>query len=287
MPALSPTVPRFRVAARLAVRAAAILVLPAAAAACQTSPAAHSGFLSSYEGLGDRARGGSGPTERRDDVLSDAVLRVYLAPTVILPGAEIAVSAEEADMVRYEVDRQLCYEVSRRFDLAPTPDPDAAVARTAILRIDSTHPAGSAVSAVGGFFVPIPFVSVRVPGATGGLAAESELILPDGRQAAALTWSRNAEVVGRTDASLSRAGDALQMAKPFGGAVGGAFASDAREARPIPDPDPCAHFGPRRDIGRFVRSNLVGAVTGLYVPSVAGDGRPREAQPPADDEQPR
>ena len=185
MPALFPATPWFRTAARVAARTAAILVVPAAVAACQTTPAAHSGFLSNYTGLGDRASGGSGPTERRDDQLSDSITRVYLAPAVILPNADIAVSAEEAEMVRYEVDRQVCYEVSVRFDLAPTPASGVAVARTAILRIQSTNPAGSAASAVGGFFIPVPFIKVRVPGTTGGLAAETELVLPDGRQAAA------------------------------------------------------------------------------------------------------
>ncbi len=185
-------------------------------------------------------------------------------------------------MVRHEVDRQICFEVSERFTVVPSPSPDAGAVRTAIVRIDPTNRAGSAVSAAAGFFIPIPVVSFRAPMTTGGISVESELLAPDGRQAAAIAWSKRAEVVSRTDPSLSRIGDALQLAEPLGDAVGDAFSSKARKVRQIPDPDPCAHFGPRRQVGRMVATRVVGAATGLYVPEAAGAGRPAQAvqQPP-------
>jgi hypothetical protein len=118
---------------------------------------------------------------------------------------------------------------------------------------------------------------------TGGLSAESELLTPDGQQAAALTWSYNAEVISRSDASLSPIGDALQMAEPFGDAVAKTFAVKAKtadgkkaEKRKIPDPDPCARYGPRRNVTRFVGKTAMGAATGLYFPTIAGAGRPAE-----------
>ena len=55
-------------------------VLPLAAAACQSSPIGHSGFLSSYEGLADRTAGIDGPQSIRDDVLSDEISIVYILP---------------------------------------------------------------------------------------------------------------------------------------------------------------------------------------------------------------
>lgn len=46
-------------------------------AACQSAPAAHSGFLSSYDGLAAKTGGTRSPVQRRDDVASDQVSRVY------------------------------------------------------------------------------------------------------------------------------------------------------------------------------------------------------------------
>jgi hypothetical protein len=87
------------------------------------------------------------------------------------------------------------------------------------VRIEPTNAAGSAASAAASFFIPVPMVKVRAPKSAGGLAVESELIAPDGRQAAAITWSKSIGVVGKTDPSLSQVGDALQLAKPLGGAL--------------------------------------------------------------------
>jgi hypothetical protein len=132
-----------------------------------------------------------------------------------------------------------------------------------VVRIDATAPAGSAVAAVANAFIPGPG-TVRVPGTTGGLAAEAELLDPRGRQAAAIAWARNANVLGTDSPSLSRVGDALQMAEPFADAVGDTFAPTDRPVRAIADPDPCGRYGPRNQPGGFVTR----LVTGLYVPEV-------------------
>ena len=174
-------------------------------------------------------------------------------------------------MVLSEVDRQICFEVSERFVIVPERSPETATVRTAIVRLHPTGRAGSVASAAVGFFVPV--VNLRAPMSTGGLAIETELLeAGTGRQIAALSWARNAQYVGRDSPSLSRIGDALQMAEPMGDAVGDAFASKARKVADIPDPDPCAAYGPRRDVGRSAAGFLVNGVTGLYSPEVAGAG---------------
>ncbi len=258
-------------------------VLALGGAACQSVPAAHSGFLSSYDGLGVEA---AAAKERRDDRASDAIEAVFIHPSVLRLPADTPLTEADQARVRYEVDRQICYEVSERFTILPEVSPTAGTVRTAIVDIHPTNRAGSAASAVAGFFIPAPVVSFRVPMTTGGLAVESELLAPDGAQVAALTWARRAEVVGRVDPSLSPVGDALQLAEPLGDAVGDAFSSEARAVRPIPDPDPCARFGDRTNVGRMLASGIVGFGTGLYVPSVAGAGAPEsvpEAPPPKAD----
>lgn len=105
----------------------------------------------------------------------------------------------------------------------------------------------------------------KAPGTVGGLGAEAELITPDGRQAAALVWNRDATPVGTDDPSLSRIGDALQFAEPFGDTVGAVMAPPDRKSRKIEDPDPCAEYGPRfRPEGW-----LAGFATGLYIPAAS------------------
>jgi hypothetical protein len=120
------------------------------------------------------------------------------------------------------------------------------------------------------FVNPVPIVNFRVPSSTGGLAVESELLSPDGRQVAAMLWTKNAGIVGRTKPSLSRAGDALQLAEPLGDKVAKAFASDDRPKIKLGKVDPCKRFGSRKNIGRTLASGVVGGATGLYMPQVAG-----------------
>ena len=246
----------------------------AAVAACQTAPAADSGFLSAYDRL--QAREGTvraSIREHRDEARAATVGQVWLEPAVLVGTAGAALTEAERAMVLREVDRQVCYEVSERFTLSPTPD-DVARVRTGVVDIRPTGAAGSGVAAVANALIPGPG-TLRVPGTTGGLAAEAELVA-GGRQVAALAWARNATVVGTDTPSLSRVGDALQLAEPFGDAVGDAFAPADRAVRPIPDPDPCARFGPRTQPAGFVTR----LVTGLYVPEVNTGSR--EPEPPAE-----
>lgn len=232
-------------------------------AACQTAPNANSGFLSAYDRL--EAQEGTvraSIRQHRDETRASGIEQVWLEPTVLIGSVGGSLTDEDRALVLREVDRQVCYEISERFTLTASPE-GAARVRTAVVRIDRTGPAGSAVAAVANAFIPGPG-TVRVPGTTGGLAAEAELLDAAGRQAAAIAWARNANVVGTDSPSLSRVGDALQMAEPFADAVGDAFAPADRPVRAIADPDPCGRFGPRNQPGGF----LTRLVTGLYVPEV-------------------
>jgi hypothetical protein len=253
------------------LRGAALTAVLLGTAACQSNPMTRSGYLSTYEGLPQPERPLKGAAhQRRDDSGSDAVQQVFLAPAVIAPEIETELSAEEKAMVLHEVDRQLCFEVSKRFAIAPEPSPAAGTIRTAITRLQSNSRVGSAAAAAVDFMIPIPFVNLRLPSTTGGLAIESELLTPAGNQVAAIAWTRNARMVGRIKPSLSRAGDALQLAEPFGDAAVKAFATKDRPKIEIAKPDPCARFGSRQNIARSLGSGVVGAGTGLYMPQLAG-----------------
>lgn len=242
-------------------------------AGCQSvSPA--SGYLSRYDSQTHSEQLiGAAREQWRDDAGSDGIEHVYIQPAVLALGPQPALSPDEQARVQREVDKQVCFKISKRFIVEPAPSPRAGTIRTAIVRIRPTGRISSAVSAAVGFAIPIPLVKFRAPMTTGGLAVETELLAPDGTQVAALRWSRTAEVVTRLEPSLSRVGDALQLAGPLGDAMGDAFATKARKkTSKIADPDPCARFGPRRDVGRIVAGGLMGAGTGLYMPEVSGAG---------------
>lgn len=243
------------------------------AAACQTAPNANSGFLTDYDRL--QTREGTlraSIREHRDDAGAALIEHVWLEPAVLVGDAGAGLNDQERGLVLREVDRQVCYEVSERFTLAERPE-GAARVRTAVVSIRPTGPAGSGIAAVANVLIPGPG-TVRVPGTTGGLAAEAELLDARGGQVAAMAWAREANVVGMDSPSLSRVGDALQMAEPFADAVADAFAPPDRRARPIADPDPCGRYGPRvQPVGFATR-----LVTGLYVPEV-NTGTPEPARP--------
>lgn len=261
--------------------AALTLYLGMTAAGCATVPEANSGYLSSYEGLetrSDTVR--ASVRQRRNDQIARTLEQVHIERAELTPDAAPALSAEDWALVLGELDRQVCYELSERFTVLNAPAPGAARVRLAATRISPTGRAGSAVSAVASYFIPGP-IGLRAPGTTGGLAAEAELLDPEGRQVAAIVWARNATVIGTDDPSLSRVGDAHQLAEVFGDMVGDAFAPTDRKPRAIADPDPCSRFGPRNRPEGFV----VRAITGLYQPEVSG-GKKQEKAAPTDADRP-
>lgn len=253
--------------AKKTVRASGVAALLLATGACASGAIpSGSGFLSTYEGLTPRddvVR--ASVSQRRDETLAASVTRLWVAPAEIIGSTDPGLSVDDRQAVLSEVDRQICYELSERFEIAEHPADRAGTVRVGVTYIRPTHQAGSAAAAVANFFIPGP-IKVRAPGGTGGLGAEVELLTPEGLQAAAIIWRRDAMVVGTDKPSLSRIGDAHQLAEPLGDMVGDALAPLGREVRPIPDPDPCRRFGPRVR----VEGILAGFATGLYEPTLSG-----------------
>lgn len=241
------------------------LLLLAPLAACST-PGKPSGFLSSYDSLAkddDAVRAAVAVRTAGPEVA--AVRTIVLAPTVAAPSADLAWmnDAERTALLR-EVDAQLCFELSRRYDLAPAGTADAAEVRAAITAARPTNRAGSALSAAASFFIPGP-IGLRVPGGLGALGAEAEMLW-QGAQVAAISWSRSAMAVGMDDPSLSRIGDALQFAEPFADAAADVMTAPEVKTRKVADPDPCAAYGARfRPEGWAAKF-----ATGLYVPQMSG-----------------
>jgi hypothetical protein len=264
---------------RTAYGAIALLILPLAA--CATKAPRPSGFLTSYSGLENKKALRAGMEVRRDPRALAQVSKVAIAEPVIAPGVDVAWMTDKSrEAVLREIEAQLCFELSERYEIVEKPGPDAALVRSAVTRVRSTGAAGSAASAIAGVFIPGP-IGVRMPGATGGLAAEAEM-LRGGRQVAAIIWSRNANTIGTDNPSLSEIGDALQFAEPFGDAVGKTMEPDKAEKRKIDsDNDPCARFGARIRPEGFVAK----LATGLYVPELSAAKDPEKAEQKAQEKE--
>lgn len=243
-----------------------ILLLPLTLAACAT-PGRYSGELSSYQGL-EQKEGAlrTSIAKRADESGLASIRRVYIEPSRLAQGDATAwLNEDERALLLREVDAQICFEVTERFALAPDAEAADARVRAVVTRAAPTGRVGSTLSAAAGFFIPGP-IGLRVPGETGGLGAEAEMLGADGRQLAAVVWNRNATAIGTDDPSLSRLGDALQFAEPFADAVGAAMTPEDADSRDIEDPDPCAEYGPRfRPEGWLTKF-----VTGFYVPAMSG-----------------
>lgn len=249
------------------MRALAALTLIAPLAACASAPAPNSGFLSRYDQMPartDTVR--ASIRERQDGAALAQVRRVSIAPAIYAPGANAdwMTDAERKALLR-EVDAQLCFELTKRYDLAPIDAGDAHKVRAAVTGVEPTGRFASAASAAASFFIPGP-LGVRAPGTTGALAMEAEMLAPGGGQVAAISWRRTAKPVGTDNPSLSRIGDALQFAEPFADAAARTMTPKDHKARRIADPDPCAQFGPRIRPEGF----LAKFATGLYVPDLSG-----------------
>lgn len=234
--------------------------------ACSTPPR-QSGLLSSYEGLGDSSNGlRSSLAERRDETALGQVRRITIAPTILAATPDNAwLEDGERTLLLREMDAQLCFELSRRYEIAGSAKDAEAQVKAVVAEVRPTGRAASAASAAAAFFIPGP-IGVRIPGTTGGLTAEAEMLSPDGRQLAALVWNRDATAVGSDAPSLSRVGDALQFAEAFGDVAGKALSPRDSKSGPAPRPDPCAAFGPRLRVEGFATK----FITNLYVPEASG-----------------
>jgi len=251
-----------------------LLVLAAALSlgAC-ASTTTKSGFLTSYEGLQTNTNAVRAEIMQRQDPALASVRRIALEPTVFASTVDAPwMTPAERETLAREVDAQLCFELTERYDLADPASADARV-RAAITSVTPTGKIGSAASVVAGVLIPIP-IGVRLPGTLGALAAEAEMLSREGKQLAALSWNRSAAPVGTDSPSFSRIGDALQFAEPFADAAGNTMTAPGVRTRPIPSPDPCAAYGPRFRPEGF----LAKVATGLYVPQMSG--AKKDATPP-------
>ncbi len=245
-----------------------ILALPllGLVVACST-PTQPTGMLSTYDGLAVKPGAvRASVSDRKDEAGLSLVRRVTIAPTALADSAAGGwMTPMERTALLREVDAQLCFELSERYEItAPDAASDARV-RAILSHVRPTGRISSAASAAGAFFIPGP-IGVRAPGTLGGLGVEAEMVASDGRQLAAITWTREAMAVGTDDPSLSRIGDALQFVEPFADDAAKAMTATGVKSRQIARPDPCAQYGSRLRVEGMAAK----FATGLYMPQLSG-----------------
>ncbi|OYW26823.1 MAG: hypothetical protein B7Z44_14485 [Caulobacter sp. 12-67-6] len=255
-----------------------LAALTLALGACATAAPERSGFLSGYEGLAARDNGGRARIrEFRDEAALNSVRRVALTPAVLSEGADSRspLTPDERRAVLREVDAQLCFELSERFEIVGAEQADADV-RAAITWFEPTGRIASAASAASGFFIPGP-IGLRAPGTLGGLGVEAEMRkTSDQRQIAAIAWARRAMAVGTDNPSLSRLGDALQFAEPFADTAAAVMTPKGLKSRDIDaKTDPCKAYGNRFQPGGMVAR----MITNLYIPDSRGEAAAKPASP--------
>ena len=94
----------------------AAIVLPLLLTAC-ASPATKWGFLSTYDGMAPRTDTVRAKvTQRRDEARLAGVQKVALEPAVLAANAPWLTAPERRLLLR-EIDAQLCFELSERYEI--------------------------------------------------------------------------------------------------------------------------------------------------------------------------
>lgn len=261
------------------LRAALPVLLALSMAGCASTPT-QSGFLKSYDDMKPKSMVRAKEIRRKGGPNLARIHTVAILPTTILPAAQAEWLTNDAKAALLnEIDAQLCFELTKRYDLAPPQKADARV-HAAVTSLEATGRAGSTAAAAVNVVIPGP-IGVRPPGSTGGMSVEAEMLGRNNRQLAAISWSRDAMNVGADNPSLTRIGDALQFAEPFADAAGKVMTAPDAKKREVPKPDPCEKYGPRFRPEGF----LTKMVTGLYVPEMSAAKDPpsadAKAPPPA------
>jgi hypothetical protein len=149
------------------------------------------------------------PIEFNAKLMIDAVQ--YLSQ----PETFNAITLKERSLVANALSRSACKYFSRHFEIvdASSAPPSIYTLRIRVTRLDATSRLGAAFGIASG--VASPFGGIRPPIGLGGLTVEFELVSPNGGQAAAMVWSRHADVFATS--SASSIGDAYRFASmaPF------------------------------------------------------------------------
>lgn len=195
------------------------VLLAVSLSGCASVALEEGGTLTSYQRLTPSHGALTKSRQYIDDRALAAARSVAIVPTRVAETARAEFTAEQVKLVTNAVDRALCRELTRRYQVVPKQaDLTVRVVITGMTATDTTaagvsaaaNIGGSVVSAVTGVPLPLP----RLPLGLGALAVEAEAVTLQGGQIAALMWARGADAI-TTKARVAAEGDAHTLATEF------------------------------------------------------------------------
>jgi hypothetical protein len=191
-------------------------------AGCASVPLEQANSLATYEGF-TPVKGTLQKTKDkyRYKALSEdlkSVKTVYVEPTKVSATATKSTKkSSDRALVANVVSRALCVGVSDRFQVVDSRENADLIIHATVTRIVPTNAAAAGLSTAASFGasfvtnVPVP----RLPIGLGGLAVEAEATNREGKQVAAMVWSKGANALTTTPRA-SQIGDAYSLASDFG-----------------------------------------------------------------------
>jgi hypothetical protein len=206
-------------------------------AGCATAPMTQGGSLSSYDSLtpSDGVLTKSLVSASKDEILAARTVR--LVPTIFSTPASPALTDKQRALVANAIDRSLCVGLSERFEVLMPGAPADLTVHAVVTQAAATDEVAagaskvvSIVPAALGIPAPVP----RLPIGLGSLTVEAEALDKSGRQQAAMIWARGADSF-TTSATVSKAGDAYDLATSFGGDLSRLLVTGASPFGKLPD----------------------------------------------------
>ena len=188
-----------------------VALMLGALSGCASPAPPTGGSLTSYSGLTKTKAHRARALERADNVALLAAQTVRIEHVTFAGDAQSKATPAQLALLANAMERSLCKRLSTRFNIATAPDQADLAIKTVVTRIKPTDAAAAGLSlAVSASILPF---APRIPVGLGGFSAEAEAIQPDGGQAAAMVWSRNADILGGK--RVSAIGDAYDLSISF------------------------------------------------------------------------
>ena len=178
-------------------------------AACASAPPSSGQSLSSYDGLARTKARRTQVSARADSAMLMGARTVRIEPVTFADDARSNATPAQRGLIANAIERTLCHDLRTRFEIVTAPDTANLTVRTVVTRVKPTDAGAAALSVAVSMVIPAP----RLPLGLGGFAAEAEALKPEGGQAAAMTWSRNADLF--SGKRVSSVGDAYDLSTRF------------------------------------------------------------------------
>jgi hypothetical protein len=191
----------------IAVRLLSVALALELLSACASSAPPTSGILTSYSGLTRTKAHRAQALTRADSIALAAAKTVRIETVTFAEDAQSKATPAQRALLANAMERALC----KRFNVTTAADGADLTIKTVVTRIKPTNAAAAGLSlAVSASILPF---APRIPVGLGGFSAEAEAIQPDGGQAAAMVWSRDADILGGK--RVSAIGDAYDLSISF------------------------------------------------------------------------